>query len=226
MRLRQRHFNPRGFGANLVLDARFIDQSDNTAVTSWVDRSGNSNNADQSTAANQPTFQTNEINGNPVVEFDGLAAPNGDILNITSPIELTNFEAIGVVNRATNAQTVLLGSDVNAATKTYVGVYTNIGSIIQFENGTQTNLISENTSGNSIYGFNNSSFFRNLSKTNWSTAYPNTNARFARVGGRIGSAFERLAGKLGSLSVLPSISDSARKRITHAAALSFKIACN
>jgi hypothetical protein len=107
---------------------------------------------------------------------------------------------IGIVNRAASAQTVFLGSDVNAGSKTYVGVYASLGAIIQFENGTATNLIAENTSGNSIYGFNNSSFFRNLNKTNWSTARPNITARFARVGYRVGSG-ERLNGKIGSLFI-------------------------
>jgi hypothetical protein len=225
MRARQRHFNARGFGANLVLDARFIDQSDNTAVTSWIDRSGNSNNADQSTVANQPTFQTNEINGNPVVQFDGASIPNNDFLNISNPIELNNFEMIGIVNRAASAQTVLLASDAASGSRTYVGIYGSLGACIQFENGAFTGLLTENTSENSIYGFNNSSFFKNLTKTNWSTARPNITARFARVGYRVASG-ERLNGKIGSLFIFPNLTESSRKRVTHAAAFSFKISCN
>ena len=41
MRARQRHLNARHAGAMFVLDARFINQSDNTAVSTWADRSGN-----------------------------------------------------------------------------------------------------------------------------------------------------------------------------------------
>lgn len=71
MRRRHRHFNPAHAGADLVLDARYIDQSDNTAVSSWVDRSGNAYNASQATAANQPTFRTAQQGGNGGVDFDG-----------------------------------------------------------------------------------------------------------------------------------------------------------
>ena len=39
MRARQRHFNPRDAGANMVFDARFIDQAADTEVTSWPNRS-------------------------------------------------------------------------------------------------------------------------------------------------------------------------------------------
>ena len=71
MRARQRHFNARDAGAVLVLDARYIDQADNTAVSTWSDRSRNSYNATQATGSLQPTFQTNELGGQPAVRFDG-----------------------------------------------------------------------------------------------------------------------------------------------------------
>ncbi len=54
-----------------MLDARYINQADNTAVSTWSDRSGNGYDAAQATPANQPTFQTDEIGGNPIVSFDG-----------------------------------------------------------------------------------------------------------------------------------------------------------
>jgi hypothetical protein len=71
MRARHRHLNQRHAGAGIVLDARYINQADNTAVSTWSDRSGNGFDASQSTPANQPTFQTAEIGGNPIVSFDG-----------------------------------------------------------------------------------------------------------------------------------------------------------
>lgn len=71
MRRRHRHFNPRTAGADLVLDARYIDQSDNTAVSSWADRSGNAYDASQSTSGNQPTFRTGQQGGCGGVDFGG-----------------------------------------------------------------------------------------------------------------------------------------------------------
>lgn len=54
-----------------MLDARYITQSDNTAVSSWADRSGNSYSADQATGGNQPTFRTAQQGGNGGIDFDG-----------------------------------------------------------------------------------------------------------------------------------------------------------
>jgi hypothetical protein len=84
MRARQRHFNPRNAGANLVLDARYINQANSTSISSWTDRSANSYTINQTTAANQPTFKTREINGNSAVQFDGTSdfLTGGDILDL------------------------------------------------------------------------------------------------------------------------------------------------
>jgi hypothetical protein len=72
MRARQRHLKPKSIGAFIALDGRYINQSDNTAVSSWNDISGNSNNATQALLSFQPLFKTNIVGGNPVVRFDGV----------------------------------------------------------------------------------------------------------------------------------------------------------
>lgn len=45
--------------------------NDGDPVTTWNDSSGQGNNATQATAAKKPTYQTNELNGKPIVRFDG-----------------------------------------------------------------------------------------------------------------------------------------------------------
>lgn len=71
MRARQRHFNARDAGASGVYDARFISGLANDAtVGTWSSRT-NSNDATQSTEANKPLYKTNQLNGNPVVQYDG-----------------------------------------------------------------------------------------------------------------------------------------------------------
>jgi hypothetical protein len=58
--------------------------ANNSAMTVWVDSSGNSRNAVQAVTAQQPKFITNAINGKPVVRFDGsTTAGQGDFMNIT-----------------------------------------------------------------------------------------------------------------------------------------------
>jgi hypothetical protein len=44
---------------------------DGDPVTTWADSSGNSRDLTQSTAGMKPTYQTNEVNGLPIVRFDG-----------------------------------------------------------------------------------------------------------------------------------------------------------
>lgn len=50
---------------------RITGLADGAAVGQWDDLSGASRHLLQSTGANQPTYQTNELNSNPVVRFDG-----------------------------------------------------------------------------------------------------------------------------------------------------------
>jgi len=61
---------------------KISSQLDATAVTTFIDRSGNSNDFTQATAANKPTFQTNEVNGRAVVRFDG----SNDFLQAVSKV--------------------------------------------------------------------------------------------------------------------------------------------
>ena len=45
--------------------------SDADPVTTWVDSSGNGNDATQATASKKPIYKTSIINGKPIVRFDG-----------------------------------------------------------------------------------------------------------------------------------------------------------
>lgn len=59
-------------GLALWLDAsQIVGLSDGDPVATWADESGNSNDATQGTSGRRPTYQTGEINGLPVVRFDG-----------------------------------------------------------------------------------------------------------------------------------------------------------
>lgn len=55
---------------------------DTDPVGTWPDQSGNGYDASQATASKKPSYQTNELNGNPIVRFDGgdclVAATWGD----------------------------------------------------------------------------------------------------------------------------------------------------
>lgn len=74
-----------------------IIPSNNSAVGTWVDKSGNGNNATQAVGANQPLFKLNSVNGLPAISFDGV----NDQLQFNRIIE--NNWTIAVVFSATVA---------------------------------------------------------------------------------------------------------------------------
>jgi hypothetical protein len=85
-------------GCQLWLDA--ADQSSMTlsgsSVTQWNDKSGNGNTVIQATSANQPTYVTNVVNGNPVLRFNGTS----HVLQTTSFTSLgTNSVSFWLVER-------------------------------------------------------------------------------------------------------------------------------
>lgn len=67
------NFTPKQFAELRVwLDASDLTQADNSSVSNWLDKSGNNTNVTQVTLANQPVVRTNQLNGKPVVRFDGV----------------------------------------------------------------------------------------------------------------------------------------------------------
>lgn len=72
-------------------------------VQCWLDQSGNSNNAIQGTGGVQPVYATNALNGQPLLQFDGvddvLNLPDGTVPSGNSPYSvfaLVNAETLGV----------------------------------------------------------------------------------------------------------------------------------
>jgi len=226
MRARHRHFNPRHAGAIAAYDARFISGlSDGNNVSTWASRTG-SNDATQETGGNQPTYETNEINGNPVVLFNGSTEQL--VISITIPNSLTTCS---VFNRAaTNHNSGFFGTN-SVTTRRFTAYYFSNNNIYTRYNSEQAwtghtpttgslilSEIKETTSTNQVYV--NGKTFR-------SAQVPLTsNDTFTRVGfAEAGSPSS--SHKLGSTCLIDTnVGDALRKRLEHAAAYSFKISCN
>lgn len=67
-------------GLTLHLKADSLSLNDGDSVSTWADQSGNSNDATQATASNQPKYKTGIINGEPAVLSDG----SNDFLDLPS----------------------------------------------------------------------------------------------------------------------------------------------
>jgi hypothetical protein len=96
--------------SNLVLwlYAGSLPQNNGSPVSTWTDKSGYGNHANQSTGDNQPTLQTNIMNGQPVVRFDGSISAN-DYLVVPDNANLDNTTGLSIVTVANPSN---LGSEI------------------------------------------------------------------------------------------------------------------
>jgi len=242
MRARHRHFNARHAGADLVLDARFIDQADNTAVSAWPDRSANNHTIEQTASGSRPTFKLAQMNGNPVVQFDGSDdfLNGGDILDMLS----NNLTMLCVAKRISGAAGSLCGKSRFAGS---LGRYTfirdnNAMVAIFHDQSPRVAQAADTSTSPRIYtqaanrGATMTLFFdgqQQAQNTDLSgtTSYDTTDEFFVGAyQSTEGTTPPRAPyyhnGDIAQVVVLFSFNTPLRKRLEHAAAYSFKISCN
>lgn len=126
--------------------------SDGDNVLTWNDQSGNSNDFTQSTEADQPLYQANEINGEAVIESDGVT----EHLTLGSvPVSGNSAGTLFVVHKIEGAdsQNYILSSADNASGDKYINFYTGeIGGnqkiLIDMRNGGTRELLHGDTTLN------------------------------------------------------------------------------
>jgi hypothetical protein len=249
MRARHRHFNQRHAGAGVVLDARYINQADNTAVSTWSDRSGNGYDAAQATPANQPTFQTAEIGGNPIVSFDGT----NDNLTLAGAVAYLKNVGYGLLVAVVKDRTPTAGDGDHQ-----LFFFSRDGSALQFRLGLGT----RNTSANDFRagarrldadGFTGASVASNANynilsalgnfssgtvsilvnnKTEATSNLPssgntsNTDSNLVIIGGNGTPDGDAPIDVALLLAFNAALSDALRMRVHRSAALTYKISCN
>ena len=243
MSRRQRHLNARHTGAHLVLDARRISGlADAASVSSWNDVSGNARNATQATGTKQPSYRVNVRGGQPVVRFDG-----GDGLATSSYSASIAFDVLCVFATTSAGQIIFeRGATFNAAGAQYLASGTN-ATLNASSDGTAAGLSSKNMSSSS---WANDGVFRiaahvhdgthagHLLRLNGVTQSMTTALGYSgnlgsgsytqasNIGARNNGATAFLTGDIALLIHAPLLSISMRKRLEHAAALSFKMSCS
>ena len=248
MRARHRHFNPRDAGASFALDSRYgFNQSDNTAVATWEDRTNNNLDASQATAANQPKYRTAIQGGVPAVEFEGVTNSkdrlNGSVTITNNVITTISVVRLGLGGSApTFARAVALsknGANDYDATTRCIPILRNStnNQLLSLRSGSSTGNI--NISFNTWYHYSNTfNGSTNVGRLNESTTQSvNSTGNFDINQYRIGDAFDSTTpenvisgswtGYIGHVAVYNSaLSDALRKRVQFANAFSFKISCN
>jgi len=234
MRARHRHFNPRDAGAATALDARFTSFANNAAVDTWASRTGG-NNVTQGTAANRPTFIASAQASQGAIRFDGANSPNQDFLQNTSFVVAQPFFVLSATKFNTKRAVVLFDATSNSSRVTIginaTGLAAEDGELYMFSG---TNAPADNVdirgSWNVVCGlFNgsNSKLYRNGSEVASGNAGSNNFATL-KIGERVANAanITQHDGDIGNFVVFSGTNASLRKRLEHAAALSFKLACN
>lgn len=245
MRARQRHFNAKDAGANLVLDSRYIAQSDNTAVSAWADRSANAYTIEQTSGTSQPVFRTRVIGGNGVVRFDGSNdfLNGGDILDIQDK----NLTLICVAKFSTTGGFgALIAKSRSAAGNGRYSLLRDTSSMIallELGSVVENADVADTSTAWRIYTqgvdrtLENRLFFSGVSQASNafsnSTSYTPTDVFLIgaypnNTGTTPPNSAYYLNGDIGQVVVLLSSSYSTpiRKRLEHSAAYSFKIACS
>ena len=246
MRARHRHFNARDAGAVFVVDSRYIDQSDGTAVSAWADRSRSGFDLVQTTAARQPTFQTAEIGGNSTVQFDG----NDSLFRSTVPIlkNVSGMTGLLVSKKVTLSGTqttlwVATPTNGNARFVFHHNISANKYSVYarRLDTGPAPNLVSTsnipntalihcaviNLSNTSANQYGNGSLEGTSSAFLTTGATSNTDSHTLAVGAVRSDGFLGFNGHIALATIFDNATDnSLRKRLEHAAAYSFKISCN
>lgn len=241
MRRRHRHLTLGNGGASLCWDSRPLTDSDGASLTSWVDRV-TSLTADQ--ASNAPTVRRAIQGGQPVVRFGAstsrLATANTNVarnkaaMTVIAVAAATNVSATvdQLVGQAASSSTgsarcaLFIRSvrseaggrrlDANSYQSAQGGVMTNstfgiLAGLFDWANAALTAYL--NGIGSSRAGG-----FQTAGNSS-DTAFPVEIGGYNITGGR-------LNGDVGLLAFVETSSAVLRRRFEHAAAYSFKIACN
>ena len=236
MRARHRHFSYKAAGAVVAYDARYLTDSDGTALQTWPDRSG-AYNATEATSTKRPIVRTlaNGINGSTALRFDGI---DDDLQAVNVPLN-------------TYITVIVCGSGFTSAKQFFIEHSPNAGPNSGFYfYGAQTGAWAFFRSTVGVFGGNVANWFGQVAaigslRNNGSAAYRKNGGSNLSNGGGSGimpsnssitsnlniCSRNRTAvfsdGLLGTLQIYDgSASDSMLRRLEHASAYSFKITCN
>jgi hypothetical protein len=206
---RQRMYKPNDF-ASLVgwYRAQDLALSATDPVPTWSDISGNGNDFTQGTSANQPTYQTNVLNGYPVVRFD---ATNDGMVSSISFGAGTEFSIIYVANYTNGA--VSARRAVQGSVNWLMGPY---GAVWQMNTGggfssttipANSNFVVHGISVDVGVGFNQYTFDRKVAFTGAGTGSPS----LLRLGA-VGAFAEPFGGDMAELAIFSDNLDDSQMR--------------
>lgn len=243
MRARHRHFNPRDAGANLVYDSRRVyGLSDNDPVSTWPDISRNGYDGTASSTG-RPLYRVGNQGGNPSIRFDGvndrIEIPSGpsintgagyDVQTVIKQIKITGggYPLIAdLKTNLTNNWVFIFGSNNSYRWPSFGSGAGWSNLRWNTTNNTDSNILNIGYNGSGATTAANFNFFYNGASQTLTVSGPfGATTANASLGGRPGSTIWNNSDYYQFSIINSSASDSLRKRLNHASAFSFKIACN
>lgn len=178
-------------GLWLWLKASTLSLNDGDSVTTWTKAGGTGTSPTQGTVGSRPTYQTNEINSQPVIRFDGTDDffTMGDMSAFTAGHAFIVTRLVQATPDAVNAGLWDIGSDfVNPTIFPFVGD----GNIYD-----QFGTTSRKTTGNPTPSFQDWNIYSVYSATNdWANAFNGTDL-FSTATNTVGFSATPTLGKSG-----------------------------
>lgn len=224
MRARHRHLNPKSCGAVIAFDSRYINYANDALVDSWTERASSVSYTGAGTA--RPTFKERVSGGSPMVLSAAGNRLNG---NATAYITGTNTggSSFVFVGSGTTAGQVAISIRSTTANREFLMFFQSGTSFWAHRGGTNgrkwsrlnSNVIGIESLANGQPRVNGA--------TVTATAHTHGGSGNANCVVSATQSSTSLIGHLGQVLCFTFvISDSALKKVTHAAAYSFKITCS
>lgn len=220
MRARSRHLNPKGLGAGLAFDSRFIAASNNDLLSSWTDRAAGV--AWTASGSARPTFKDAISGGAPMV-----LSTSGNRLTGDSGSYLTAGSSINIL--------AVASSNNNGSGQLLASIKSNANELLCYQQGATCYWAFRASSGGrswtgpsanqiAIELMGDGSVLINGAAVT-SSAFTHGGSGNTNALANAGSQDAAWQGYIGQLVVLnATLTAAQRKRLTHAAAFAFKIA--
>jgi hypothetical protein len=209
----------------MAFDARYkITVADGTALSTWSDRSRTAISATQANGTLQPTYQTNEINGQPVVSFDGTDD------NMSHGQDNAASCVWVVVAKVRSTQASYRGFAAAGASSAAGTMILSRLSVDKWGTYTASDQPATSTPANGTPYV----FTMEDNAASGGAFFLNGAADGTYTGNSIGQPSKHIGGYTGQctasdiavVTLMPAVSSALRKRLQFANAYSFKISCN
>jgi hypothetical protein len=129
----------------LWLEPENIEKDGSDYVSKWIDSSGNGFDLEQSTQASKPLWVDNELNGQPVIRFDGT----NDFLDVDFGQDFTQPNTVFIIWKISSSATISgVGCYTANISWDVSSFFMNVSNVLTIMNGTQRGVVNDEVRGN------------------------------------------------------------------------------